>query len=447
MSKRLIYLFFLTSLSYHVLANERLDLSFEEAMDLALKNNPQIQASESQVEIYEYKGKEAFSGFLPQLNLQAIYKRTTANSPAQVGIKIPSSLSTMTSSLTGKRESMDSYNNYSLGLTLNQLIWDFQKTSGQRDSAVMMKNASIQDLKSSSDNLVINLYQTVLTYTLYKELYEASLMTEKQMESHLEMARAQVNAGVKTNIDILRAESDLYNAKLNTLKIKNQIALLKITLKNLLGISEDTDVDIRPPKKEGIFNAPDGQNYEFIKDRPEYLSLKYKIDSLRASLKSAKAGYFPSLNLVGGLTYNGYELDGLVYNWNIGGQLNWNLFSGFYTTSYEEEVKAQIRMLEANLNQVIQSLYVEIENARIGYKEAAERVELNKALLKTAEETLNLTELRYKSGLGTFIEVSDAQNIYTNAKNSLIQSEYDLYLSEVRLKKALGLLKYNKKGD
>ncbi len=444
MSKRIVFLLFISSI---IFAQERLNLSFEEAIDIALKNNPQILTNEYQKEIYEYKGKEAFSGFLPQLNLLAVYKRTTVNSPAQVGLKIPSSLSTMTSSLTGKRESMDSYNNYSLGLSLNQLIYDFNRTSAQYNAALFLKDAANQDIKSSSDNLVINLYQTVLNYTLYKELYEAALNTEKQMESHLKMAKAQVMAGVRTNIDILRAESDLYNARLNTLRIKNQIVISKLNLKNLLGIFDETDIEIRPPERKGDFSIPEGENNKFIQNRPEYLSLKLKIDSLRASLKSARSGYFPSLSLIGGFTYNGYELDGLVYNWNIGGQLSWNIFSGFYTTSYDEELRAQIRMYEANLSQLVQSLYLEIENSKISYKEALERVELNRALLKTAEETLNLTEARYMSGLGTFIEVSDAQNIYTNAKNSLIQAEYDLYLSRIRLEKALGLLKYNKRGD
>jgi outer membrane protein len=443
MQRVIVILFVIISLNLYA---DALNLSFEEAIDLALKNNPQILANKAQIDVYISKSREVFSGFLPQLNASAIYKRTTLNSPPQVNLKLPPSLSTISSSIAGKRESMDSYNNYTFGLTLNQLVWDFGKTSGLYRATEKMKDSTIEDLRSTSDNLIINLYQTVLGYLLNQELYKAALSYEKQMESHLEMAKAQVKAGVRTNIDVLKAESDLYNARLNSLKMKNLILISKVNIKNLLGISEEVDFEISPPQKGENLQIPSPPNYEYIQKRPEYLSLKMKIESLRETLRSARAGYFPSLSLLGGLSYNGYQLDGLVYNWNIGGQLNWNLFSGFYTQSYEQEVRAQIRSLEASLQQVIQSINLEIENSKILYRESMERLELSKALLKVAEESLNLTEARYRSGLGTFIEVSDAQNVYINAKNSVIQAEYDLMLAEVRLKKALGILNY-KRGE
>ncbi len=428
-------------------AEERLSLSFEEAISIALKNNPQVQSLREQILVFEKREKEAFSGFLPQLNASAVYKRATSNSPAQVGLKIPSSLSTMTSSITGKRESMDSYNNYSLGLTLNQLVWDFGKTSGQYESAGYLLKSSKDDLRSNLDNLVINIYQSVLNYTLNRELYEAALLYEKQMENHLEMARAQVKAGVRTNIDILRAESDFYNAKINTLKIQNNLKLIKLNLKNLLGIPDETDIEVSVPKKEEYPELKSENNYEYIQKRAEYLSYKNKIESLRSSLKSAKSGYFPNIYLTGGLTYSGYDTDNMVYNWNLGAALSWNIFSGFYTSSYEEEVKAQIRMYEAMLNQTIRNLYLEIESAKILYLEAKEKLNLNKLLMQSAEESLSLTEARYKSGLGTFLEVSDAQNVFIGAKNAYIQAEYDLVLATAKLKKALGSLDYIREGD
>lgn len=451
MSRGLISLFFiflvLTLFSSSLSSTDIKNLSFEEAISVAIKNNPQIKSLREQIAIYEEREKESFSNFLPQLNASVLYKRTTANSPAQVGLKIPSSLSSMTSSLTGKRESMDSYNNYSVGLTLNQLVWDFGKTSGMYESTKYLKMSANEDLRGNLDNLVVNLYQTVLNYALNKELLEAALLYEKQMESHLEMARAQAAAGVRTNVDVLRAESDFYNAKLNTLKIRNNLKIFKINLKNLLAIDNDSDIEISLPKKEEYYEVSVGDNYEYIQKRPEYLSYKNKIESLKSNLKSARSGYFPNIYLSGGLSYTGYDVDNMVYNWNVGASMSWNLFSGFYTTAYESEIRAQIRMYESILNQTIRNLYVEIENAKIRYEEAKERLNLNRLLMRSAEETLNLAEARYKSGVGTFIEVSDAQNIFVNSKNSFIQAEYDLMLSVINLKKALGILGYVKEGD
>ncbi|MCX7958389.1 MAG: TolC family protein, partial [Deltaproteobacteria bacterium] len=105
-------------------AGEKVHLSFEEALSVAFKNNPRVISLNEQIIVYEKKEKEAFSGFLPQLNASIAYKRATANSPGQVGLNLPSSLSSMAGSLNEKRESSDSYNNYSLGVTFNQLVWD-----------------------------------------------------------------------------------------------------------------------------------------------------------------------------------------------------------------------------------------------------------------------------------------------------------------------------------
>ncbi len=317
---------------------EKLNLSFDDAVSLAFKNNPQILSLKAQQEVYEKKEKEAFSAFLPQLNASAIYKRATANSPAQVGLRLPSSLTSMTSSITGKRESIDSYNNYSLGLTLNQLIWDFGKSSGQYESAQFMKRSAQEEIRSGTDNLVISLYQAVLNYALNRKLYEAALNYEKQMENHLEMARAQVKAGIRTDIDILRAESDLYSARLNKLKLNHSVKLMKINIKNLLGISDETDIEIEPPAKNFTVADITADNYSYITQRPEYQSYKSKIESLKSTLKSARSGYFPYLYLSGGLTYTGYDADNMVYNWNVGAGLSWNLFSGFYTAGYDKDV-------------------------------------------------------------------------------------------------------------
>lgn len=444
---RVFYIALLVPLLNSDLFAERMELTFNEALSLAIRNNPQILSLREQIKIYEMKEKEAFSGFLPQLNLSALYKRTTANSPAQVGLKLPSSLSSVAGSITGKRESMNSYNNYSIGLSLNQLIWDFGRTSGMYDSARFNMESAKKDLLSAMDNLVVSMYQSVLNYNLTKELYEASLIYERQMESHLMMARAQVESGIRTNVDLLRAESDLYSARLNTLKVKNSLALINLNLKNLMGIPEEVDLDIRPPDKNDALKIPEGGYFDYIQKRPEYISYRKKIDSLKALLKSSQSGYFPYLYLTGALTYSGYSEENMVYNWNVGATLNWNLFSGLYTLSNEREIRAQIRMYEALLDQMVKNLYLEIENAKLAYEEARERLHLTDSMLKTAEESLRLIEARYKSGLGTFIEVSDAQSVYINAKNSYIQAEYDLLLSSIRLKRALGLITYEERGE
>ncbi len=444
MLQRIIFIVLLLFLPSILISQEKINLNFEEAISIAIKNNPQIIALMEQSNIYDKKKDEAFSGFLPQLNANALYKKTTVNTAGQIGLKIPSSMSPTGDSITGRRESMDLYNNYSFGITFNQLIWDSGKTIGQYESAKYLKRSSDEDIKSNAESLVINLYQAVLNYTLNKKLLEAAQSYETNMENHLEMAKAQVASGIRTNLDILRAESDLYNARLNTLRIQNNIKLIKINIKNLLGIANESDIEISPPEKEEylIFDIKD--NYEYIQKRSEYLSYKNKIESLKSLLKSARSQYLPNLYLTGGLNYTGYEIDNLVYNWSVGATLNWNLFSGFYTLANEEEIKAQMRLYESNLNQIVKNMYYEIENTKILYQEAKERLELNKLLTQTALESLTLSEARYKSGLGTFIEVSDVQNVYMNAKNSYLQAEYDLILSAIRLKRALGLLLINK---
>jgi len=413
-------------------------VTLSQAIQRALVGNPSLSASRETLAASGYRVGEAWSGYLPQATVSAGYKRGTLNS-ALTPYLASSSAATSFRTLMS-RETITSYDNWSAGLSLTQTLYDFGRTGGAFDAAKASERASRADLAASVESLYLTVTQAFFTVLATQEAVSAADETKRQMESHLAVAQAQVAAGIRQKIDITRAQSDLAAADLALMKAKNANQIGRVALNNAMGVEEDIDFLVERPARGEELSVPDtgAAVKEAMSTRPEYRSLKEKIQALEGAKKTARSGYFPSVGATGGLTYTGYKLPDMVYNWSVGVSLTWNAFSGLYTTNAVREADANIRALEATTRSLELAIRSEVESAILAYQEAVERLNPSKALLQSARETLGLAEGRYKAGVGSLIEVTDAQAMYTQGKTNLIQTEYDLEVARVRLLKAIG---------
>jgi len=418
-------------------------ITLEQAIQRALVSNPSLSASRETLAASGYRVGEARAGYLPQASVTAGYKRATSNSASPPYISSSAASSSAAGTSIQKiiaRDSMSSYDNWNAGLTLTQTLYDFGKTGGAFDAAKASERASRADLAASVETLYLTVTQAFFTVLATQEAVSAADETKRQMEKHLDIARAQVAAGVRPKIDITRAESDLAAANLASMKAKNANQIARVTLNNAMGTEENIDYAVERPARGEALPVPDTETAvkEALSTRPDYRSLKEKIQASEGALKTARSGYFPSFGANGGLNYVGYKIPDMAYNWTVGVTLSWNAFSGLYTMNAVREAEANIRVLEATVRSMELAIRSEIESAILAYREAVERLTPSKALLQSARETLGLAEGRYSAGVGNLIEVTDAQAVYTQGQTGLIQAEYDLEVARVLLLKALG---------
>ncbi len=208
---------------------ETLDL--QRCIAIALERHPSIQAAAGTVTAGESRVGQARSGFYPQLNGSAGYSRTDPTSSSAISV----------SSLSSAGQAYDSY---SSGISLNQNIYDFGKTSTQ----VKVQEFNRDSFRSDLDNVLIQVTFGVKQayYGLLQARWNRDVAREVvgQFQQHLEQAKAFFEVGTKPKFDVTKADVDLSNAKLNLLKAENAFRLGSVALNNAMGMPEAPDYEI-----------------------------------------------------------------------------------------------------------------------------------------------------------------------------------------------------------
>jgi len=434
-------------------AAETPTLSLTDALTAAQANNPSLQAARETAAAAGYKVNQVRAAYLPQVNATASYMRLTTNMTPQQSASFGSLMSMLAAILAqsgggggGFRSpgsSNDSINSFTATLSVNQVLYDFGRTGGAYDAARADASAAAADADTTHDVVYLTVTQTYFAVLASQELQQAALETKKQMEKHLELAQAQVDAGARPMIDVTRARADVANANLTVLHAKNLLAIAKSGLNAVMGVTEAaSDYRVERPAAENppALQSMEGAVRTALEKRPEYRGLKSRVDSMRSLVTVAHAGYLPTLGASGNLTYTGEKPSDLAYNWVVGATLTWNLFSGLATTNAVDELEARTRSLEATLRSSEIVVRNDVETAYLAFEEAVEKLAPTQALLDAATETLTLAEGRYQAGAGGIVEVADAQALLIQARTTDIAAKFDLEVARTRLLKSLGMI-------
>lgn len=392
-------------------------LSLEQCIELAIENNPNIKAIKNATKVYESRIGQAKAGYLPQVDLSSGYNRRNS----------------ITSSPVDK-----SSNSYQGNISLNQLVYDFGKTS----TAI-----KIQKLGLEAGNANVNNTVNEITYSVKKAYYnvlyaqkskEVCKESQEQYEQQLKRAKAFFNEGLKPKIDVTIAEVNLSNAKFNYIKADNAVESAYSDLNKALGISEVLTYNLS--------DALEFQDHDFTfdtaleeayKNRPDLKASTSKESAASESVKLAKKDYLPKLQAVANYGLGGSEFP-LDNGWSVGGEITLPVFDGFLTHNKVKE--AQVNLEAAKLDQEILKLNIfqEVQKAYIAIKEAKKKIPVSELTVKQAKEGFELATGRYEVGIGNPIEVKDAEITYSNAKLSYFQALYDYNVAKSNLERVVG---------
>jgi len=391
-------------------------LNLQRCIEIALKKHPDIIASTNNVNAYINKVGQSRADYYPQINLYSGYSRI---SPA--------------TSANG------SYDNYSTGININQIIYDFGKTSTQVNIQNLNLNAVRTDLESISDRIIFNVKQKYFALLQSKRNKQVAEETVRQYQQHLEQAKGFFEVGVKPKFDVTKAEVDLGTARLNLIISENALKSAKASLDNAIGIPEAPEYiiedNLQMEKYTITFDEAISNAY---KNRPELKSIISRKEAAAGTVELARKGFYPVLT--GNASYNwsgeNFPLDN---GWNAGITLSFPLFSGFLTKYQVEEAKANLNVQKANEESLRQSIFLEVQQAYLNFKEAEERIPVAELNVKQAQENFEIADGRYAAGVGNPIEVTDASVALTNAKTAYIQALYDYKIAIASLEKAMGV--------
>lgn len=396
-------------------------LNIARVVAITRQNQPAILAARGNVNASRSRVGQAKAPFYPQVDGNGSYDRLSPGG-----------------SMYGVTDN-SSYNLLAVGLNASQMLYDFGKTTTQVEIQKTGLEAARSDLNAADDQAVFNAklaYYNMLKIARDKEV---ALETVKQFEQHLTQAKGFFDAGVKPKYDVTKAEVDLSNAKLVQIQVENSLRLARVVLNNAMGLPNAPDYKLEDTLTSVKFTLPYEQALGMAMDhRPDLKALSLKKQAAQQSVDLARKGDDPYLS---GNASTAYRGDGYTngQGWSAGVAINIPLFNGHLTRHQIDEAKAKADILDANVTTLQQTIHKEVEQSYLNLREADERIATTKLTIQQAEENYKIASGRYSAGVGSPVEVTDADILLVQAKAGHNQALYDYRIAQTSIEQAIGV--------
>lgn len=415
-------------------APEKVRVSLEQAIHIALSDNPTIIVAGQEIELKKTAKKEALSGLLPAAELVGTYSRTLKKQ-------------TMVMDFQGQSTTikMGTDNSYSGGLSVSLPVFapalyrSIHLTEADIALAVEKSRASKLDLV----NQVTKAYYQVL---LTQDSYEVLQKSYAQAEANFNVVNEKYKLGSVSEYDKIRADVQVRSLKPNVVSARNGINLARLQLKVLMGLDKDTEIEIEGNLKDyevEVYERQIASGSLDITNNSDLKQLDLNVDLLKKNLRLQKTNFMPVLGAMYSYQYTSLG-DGSPFrnfNWNpysyIGLNLSIPLFKGSNFTKMRQ-VKIQMEQLNETRIHTERMLYMQMSSYLDNMSASSEQVASNRESIFQAEKGRMIARKRYEVGKGTILELNDSEVALTQAQLTYNQSIYDYLVAKSDLEKVLG---------
>ena len=394
-------------------------LTLEQCRQIAREHQPEIRASFQETQAGQARIGQARADIFPQVSAESMYNRSSEVSRS-----------------SSKREVSSEYGHQ---VGVNQLLYDFGKTKARvkmRRLEAESLQAELEDVRDRIDFTVRQAYFGVLKAERDRKV---AAETVRQYQEHLQQAQGFFSAGVKPRFDVTKAEVDLSRSQLELITAENAVRLARVRLNNAMGMPDAPDYpleDILERRFERI--SLETVLEQALLNRADLKALDLHKRSLDEALKVAKAGHYPHLDGAAFYRWIGEEHP-LDREWQVGASVTFPLFTGLRTRYEVLEARANRKAEEASEDALKQTIVSEAQRAWLNLHEAQERIDTARLVVRQADENFAIARGRYRAGVGSPIEVTDAQVSYADAHNMLTSALYDYQIAVAALERVMGV--------
>jgi|Deesub1362B_J571_1020462.scaffolds.fasta_scaffold00289_35 outer membrane protein TolC len=326
------------------------------------------------------------------------------------------------------------------GFRVNQLVYDFGKVGSLVEAAEYALKAKKTEVKKIKNQVALQFVVAYLEALEAERMLEVAEEEVKRYKAHLKDTEAMYEEGLITKNDLLQAEVFLADARQRRINAENYTKITKARINSLLmrGLDEPVELD-----EVAEFPSVDVSLQEAYKKaetlRPELVLIDAQRKALKKRLKALRAEYLPDVFVSGGYEYQENRYMVHEGNWSLIAGLSFNLLSGGSTKAKIRQVNAELRALELKRQILMDNIRLEIKNAYLQLLSAIHRVKVAEKAVEQAKENLRLQRLRYKEGVGTATEVTDAVVLVTRAETNYWSALYERRKAEARLFYSMGV--------
>lgn len=413
-----------------------LELDLEETIQRALLTNPSVKIAESQRKEAkaDYSAAKSARGISISLNHSTgrggYADNTRYFTYDNLGNRIP-------------QYDKSIGNSHSNSITASLPIF----TGGELQGQIGQAKANYRSMLSAEEQAYNEMKETATTG--YFNMLNATNMKALRQESvdrlqaHLDNVIAQYNVGIVARADVLRSEVELANAKQNYITASNEYDVAEATLNNIIGTPLNTTLKL----KDSLQYVPYDNDMAYClayseQHRPELKQAEYGVDAAEAALVVARSGHMPKIyaNASDNWGGNGSNWPGDDdENWSVGVTASINVFDSGVTWSKIHAAQEALVQAKESQRQIKDAVELEVRTDYLSMREAEKRITTAQVAVASAEEDYHIAVVRYQAGVGTNIDVMDAQEALTQAKTNYYQALYNYNTSKAALNTSMGV--------
>lgn len=401
-----------------------MDIDLKGAVTTAIQNNRDIT-------IAELKRREAeadVSAAAAKKNPSVSYSWQRNQYPTQV--------------VTTVVGTQSSNHGYSQGINVSWPIWTFGKVEGAIDAARYQKNIADLTVYKTEADTKLAAVQAYYQYLEAVKLAEVQAQSVTDYASHLNNVQQQFDAGIVAKLDVLSSNVSLANAKQKSIAADNTRDVAEANLNNIMRVPMNTTLnplDKNFPEPE--FDLTMEQAILMAqKYRWELVEADYGVRAAEASLRSAKAGYLPTVSVGGGYSWKEASVTAVDKDdWAVQGGLSWSLWDGGATQASVKKADAAVKTAQETLLQAREKIELEVRQDYLNVLSYKEQIRAAEASVAQAEEAYKIATVRYSSGVGINLDVLDAELALNTARTNYITALYNYNIGLATLEHAMGV--------
>lgn len=401
-----------------------MDIDLKGAVTTAIQNNRDITIAELKLREAEADVSAAAAKKNPSLS----YSWERNQYPTQV--------------VTTVAGTQSSNHGYSQGINVSWPIWTFGKVEGAIDAARYQKNIADLNVYKTEADTKLAAVQAYYQYLEAIKLAEVQAQSVTDYASHLNNVQQQFDAGIVAKLDVLSSNVSLANAKQKSIAADNTRDIAEANLNNIMRVPMNTTLnplDKNFPQPE--FDLTMEQAILMAqKYRWELVEADYGVKAAEASLRSAKAGYLPTVSVGGGYSWKEASVTAVDKDdWAVKGGLSWSLWDGGATQASVKKADAAVKTAQETLLQAREKIELEVRQDYLNVLSYKEQIRAAEASVAQAEEAYKIATVRYSSGVGINLDVLDAELALNTARTNYITALYNYNIGLATLEHAMGV--------
>jgi outer membrane protein TolC len=410
-------------------------LTVDQAVELALQQNPQVVVAESETRAAEARIGQARAQRKPKIGGQIGARYSDASSNFDLGGPLGGRLSRIfTSQLSGDDVVT------SESVKVDQVLFaGGQIRAAIRASEYLAKSQEWQK-KVTLDQLAFDTREACYTVLLARALERVALESVQTFEGHAADAQRMLDVGMISGFEVLRAQTELGARKADATTAANGVRVAKANLRRILALPTDTPVHLVGRPELAPVEAPVGELVATAREqRPELLALQEGIQAAEQGVARAKGQYWPRVAASAGYSdsHGGMAIASQEgFSATVGAEVDF--YAGGRRKYEVAEANEEVNRIRGQYSDVNNLVELDVTRAYIQLEDAAAKVQAEEGNVELAREGLRLAELRFQEGVGTQTETLDASLSLTSAEVAMVRALNSYAVAHASLQRALG---------